>query len=61
MRDRRAAVLPIVDDEVCVLEILDNEDGYLFASITASYECEVAFKPINGDGLGMFEMEACVE
>lgn len=39
--------------------ILDNEDGYLFASITASYKCEVKFKPLDGeDGvLGTLEME----
>ena len=39
--------------------ILDNEDGYLFAAITASYKCEVVFKPLDGaDGvLGVLEME----
>src|SRR5438477_1822692 len=37
--------------------ILDNEDGYLFSSITASYQCDVRFEPINGDGLGYVEME----
>jgi DNA sulfur modification protein DndB len=37
--------------------ILDNEDGYLFSSITASYKCEVNFTAVNGDGLGMLEME----
>lgn len=37
--------------------ILDNEDGYLFASITASYKCPVTFKSIDGNGLGMLEME----
>jgi DNA sulfur modification protein DndB len=37
--------------------ILDNEDGYLFASITASYKCAVQFKPVNGSGLGELEME----
>src|SRR5713101_7373462 len=37
--------------------ILDNEDGYLFASITASYKCAVLFKPVNGSGLGELEME----
>jgi len=36
--------------------ILDNEDGYLFSSITASYKCDVQFKPIEGD-LGLLEME----
>jgi DNA sulfur modification protein DndB len=38
--------------------ILDNEDGYLFASITASYRCEVTFKPLPGfEDMGLLEME----
>jgi len=37
--------------------ILDNEDGYLFASITASYKCDVEFTPVNGNGLGTLSME----
>lgn len=37
--------------------IVDNEDGYLFASITASYKCKVNFKPVNGSSLGELEME----
>ena len=38
--------------------ILDNEDGYLFAAITASYKCPVNFAPVNGnDNLGELEME----
>jgi DNA sulfur modification protein DndB len=38
--------------------ILDNDDGYLFASITASYKCPVMFKPNNGDDdIGFLEME----
>src|SRR5206468_11697804 len=37
--------------------ILDNEEGYLFASITASFKCPVDFKPLNGSGVGMLEME----
>jgi DNA sulfur modification protein DndB len=37
--------------------ILDNEDGYLFASITASYKCPVEFKSVDGNGLGTLEME----
>src|SRR5881628_3645917 len=38
--------------------ILDNEDGYLFASITASYKCAVKFTPVNGDSaIGVLEME----
>ena len=37
--------------------IVDNEDGYIFSSITASYKCEVEFKPIGDKGLGVLEME----
>jgi DNA sulfur modification protein DndB len=37
--------------------ILDNEDGYLFASITASYKCPVQFVPVNGSDLGTLSME----
>ena len=38
--------------------ILDNEDGYLFSSITASYSSEVKFTPIAESGdLGTLEME----
>ena len=38
--------------------ILDNEDGYLFSSITASYSSEVRFTPIaEGADLGTLEME----
>lgn len=37
--------------------ILDNEDGYLFSSITASYKCDVKFVPTDDNGLGTLEME----
>jgi DNA sulfur modification protein DndB len=37
--------------------ILDNEDGYLFASITASYKCATHFEPVNTDGHGFLEMD----
>lgn len=38
--------------------ILDNEEGYLFSSITASYKCEVKFKPSGGqEDIGILEME----
>ena len=38
--------------------ILDNEEGYLFSSITASYNAEVKFQPVNGSGdIGFLEME----
>jgi len=38
--------------------IRDNEDGYVFSSITASYKCGVAFKPISdGSMLGTLEMD----
>jgi DNA sulfur modification protein DndB len=38
--------------------ILDNDEGYLFSSITASYKCAVDFRPLDGsDDLGHLEME----
>lgn len=38
--------------------ILDNEDGYLFSSITASYSSQVNFVPTNdGSDIGTLEME----
>lgn len=38
--------------------MLDNDDGYLFASITASYKCPVTFRPSPGyENLGVLEME----
>ncbi len=38
--------------------IVDNEDGYLFASITASYKCGAEFKAADGhENIGVLEME----
>jgi DNA sulfur modification protein DndB len=38
--------------------ILDNEDGYLFSSITASYAAEVKFTPVDGhQDIGTLEIE----
>jgi DNA sulfur modification protein DndB len=38
--------------------ILDNEDGYIFSSITASYSCDVNFTPTDADGyIGYLEMD----
>jgi DNA sulfur modification protein DndB len=38
--------------------LLDNEDGYLFSSITASYSSDVKFTPIEeGSDLGTLEIE----
>ena len=37
--------------------MLDNEDGYLFASITASFKCDVEFTAVNNNGLGTLSME----
>lgn len=38
--------------------ILDNEDGYLFASITASFKCQVDFTPAaSGSSIGDLKME----
>jgi len=37
--------------------ILDNEDGYLFSSLTASYNCEPVFTPLNEhQDIGILEM-----
>ena len=37
--------------------ILDNEDGYLFSSLTASFDCEPKFTPANGrDDIGVLEI-----
>ena len=37
--------------------ILENEDGYIFASITASYSCRVHFSPLDEQGeLGTIDM-----
>ena len=38
--------------------ILHNEDGYIFASITASYKCHVDFKPVGKfENIGNVEMD----
>lgn len=38
--------------------ILDNEDGYIFSSITASYTCPVKFTPSDQEGqIGVIEMD----
>jgi DNA sulfur modification protein DndB len=38
--------------------IVDNEDGYIFSSITASYKCKVRFLPLTPDGvIGTLEMD----
>jgi DNA sulfur modification protein DndB len=38
--------------------ILDNEDGFLFASITASYKCDAELTPVRTpEDLGTLEME----
>ena len=37
--------------------IVENEDGYLFSAITASYKCEVEFNAMNGGEMGTLEME----
>ena len=37
--------------------ILENEDGYLFSSLTASYDCEPEFRPTEGhQDLGVLEI-----
>ena len=37
--------------------ILDNEDGYIFSSITASYKCDVKFTDHDNSDIGTLEME----
>jgi DNA sulfur modification protein DndB len=39
--------------------MLDNEDGYLFSAITASYKCPAKFTPVDGGegNLGFLEMD----
>lgn len=37
--------------------ITDNEDSYLFSSITASYRCDVEFKTISEEGAGLLSMD----
>lgn len=38
--------------------MLDHEEGYLFASITASFKCDAEFSPVEeGSHLGLLEME----
>ena len=37
--------------------MVENEDGYLFSAITASYKCQTEFQPSNGGDMGMLEME----
>lgn len=37
--------------------IVDNEDGYLFSAITASYKCNVKFNAMDGGEMGTLEME----
>jgi DNA sulfur modification protein DndB len=37
--------------------ILDNEDGYLFSALTASFDCEPSFTPVKGhEDLGTLEI-----
>ncbi len=37
--------------------LLDNEDGYLFSSVTASFNCEPTFTPVQGHtDLGVLQM-----
>jgi len=57
--DREQRILNKVRIPNIAKYILDNEDGYLFSSITASYKCDVVFKPVSGDGggLGYLEMD----
>ena len=56
--DREQRVLVTKRVPVIAKYILDNEDGYLFSSITASYKCNVTFKPMGASNdLGTLEMD----
>jgi len=55
--DREQRILNKTRVPVIAKYMLDNEDGYLFSSIVASYKCETKFKPIGDDGLGMLSIE----
>jgi DNA sulfur modification protein DndB len=55
--DREQRVLNKKRVPVIAKYMLDNEDGYLFASITASYKCPVEFQPQGDNGLGTLSME----
>src|SRR5205085_4776980 len=58
--DREQRVLNIKRVPDIARYILENEDGYLFSSITASYRCDVKFHPLGGDdgqSLGLLEMD----
>lgn len=55
--DRAQRVLNNDRIPVIASYILDHEDGYLFSSITASYQCVPHFEPVSTDGLGFLEMD----
>lgn len=55
--DREQRVLNKSRVPVIARYMLDNEDGYLFSSITASYKCDVKFKQHGESGLGTLEMD----
>lgn len=56
--DREQRVLVTKRVPVISKYMLENEDGYLFSSITASYKCPVTFQEISeGSNLGTLEMD----
>jgi DNA sulfur modification protein DndB len=57
--DREQRVLNVKRVPDIARYMLENEEGYLFSSITASYRCEVKFKPLgeNGQSIGTLEMD----
>ena len=50
--DREQRILNLKRVPQIARYINDNEDGYLFASITASYKCNVIFKAMDAVGTG---------
>jgi DNA sulfur modification protein DndB len=56
--DREQRILNVKRVPEIAKYIVDNEEGYLFASITASYKCPVTFKPMpDAENIGTLEME----
>ena len=56
--DREQRILVKRRVPVIAKYMLDNEDGYLFSSITASYKCDVTFNPTKeGSDIGILEMD----
>lgn len=56
--DREQRILNVKRVPEIAHYILDNEDGYIFSSITSSYRANVAYRPVTDDGtIGYVEMD----